>query len=306
MRVSRRTFALGAVATLASRPLRAAPPGGIPPRPPGLEDEPLELRALRIEQREASPPGDREAPPPGYDVLLALPRDAQSPVPLVILLHGLGETSNPRTGARAWVDLYGLASSVRRLTHGPLVRASARDDWGSALATTNAELAREAYRGLAFACPFVPRMAADKLDAYARWLDSVLVPRVRAEAGARVDASLPRIGGCSYGGWVSLEILLRAPERFGAWAGVQTAIARDSAAGYADRLARVAHGRPLLFETSTGDPFHDANVALAGELIARGIPCDTRVLPGPHDQPWLREAGTPSLLQWLDRASAVG
>jgi hypothetical protein len=26
-----------------------------------------------------------------------------------------------------------------------------------------------------------------------------------------------------------------------------------------------------------------------------------RVLPGPHDQPWLREAGTIEMLHWHDR-----
>ena len=28
-----------------------------------------------------------------------------------------------------------------------------------------------------------------------------------------------------------------------------------------------------------------------------------RVIPGPHDQPWLREAGTIETLLWLDRAA---
>jgi len=81
----------------------------------------------------------------------------------------------------------------------------------------------------------------------------------------------------------------------------KTAISKDSAVAYADRLARVAAGRPLFLETSVRDPFHDATVALAAALHARSAACDLVVLPGPHDQPWLREAGTPSALAWLDR-----
>jgi pimeloyl-ACP methyl ester carboxylesterase len=214
-----------------------------------------------------------------HEVVFAWPRAATRAVPLVILLHGLAETSDETLGSRAWIDRYGLAGGVARC-------AAARD---------------RAYRGLAFACPFVPKMWDAGLDAYVRWLVESLVPAARAEIGAPVDDSPPRIGGCSYGGWVSLEAVIRAPDKFGAWAGVQTAIGRASAPGYAARLAPIARGRPLLIETSTLDPFRDANVALAASLRERGVACDHVVLPGPHDQPWLRRAGTPEMIAWLDR-----
>ena len=275
MRIARRPLTLGLAATLAGRRARAEAP----------DEDPLELRLLRLE----------------HEVLFALPRAPAPPARLVILLHGLAETSDERTGARAWVDRYGLATSVRRLAHPPLAPLSPRNDWGSALATANAALAAQPYRGLGFACPYVPRLSGDRLDAYARWIDAVLVPRLRAEAGDRLDGTAARIGGCSYGGWVSLEVFLRTPG-FGAWAGVQTAIGGGAVAGYADRLVRAAAGRPLLLETSTRDPFHDPSVALADSVRARGVRCDLLVLPGPHDQPWLRESGTPSALAWLDRA----
>jgi pimeloyl-ACP methyl ester carboxylesterase len=234
-------------------------------------------------------------------VLLALPKAPAAPVPLVVLLHGLAETVDAHIGARAWVDRYGLSDAVRRLSHPPLALTGARDDWGGALAATNAALAGRAYRGLAFACPHVPRMPSDKIDAYARWLNDVLVPRARAEAGDRISAALPRLGGCSYGGWVSLEVFLRAPDRFAAWAGVQTAITAGSAPGYVDRLLHGNGGRPLLFETSDKDPFHDGNVAMSSALAAHGVSNDLLVLPGPHDQAWLKESGTASAVAWLDR-----
>jgi pimeloyl-ACP methyl ester carboxylesterase len=275
MRISRRAFAVGAVAALA----RKSASGDT------IDARKLEVRSLDLE----------------HPSLLALPV-RRGRAPLVVLLHGLGETTDAGAGANAWLDRYGIASAVERLRYPPLARVSTRDDWGVTLATTNAALAEERYQGLAFVCPYVPRMTVEKLDDYARWIDEVLVPRARAEAGNRVDASPARIGGCSYGGWVSLEVFLRAPGRFGTWAGVQTAIGRDTAAGYAERLSRAKRAMPLLVETSLGDPFHDANVALNRELIARGVPCDLLVLPGPHDQAWLRESGTPCLLAWLDRA----
>ena len=41
--------------------------------------------------------------------------------------------------------------------------------------------------------------------------------------------------------------------------------------------------------------------ALAAELKTRNVPHAYRVIPGPHDQPWLREAGTIEAVHWLDR-----
>jgi predicted esterase len=274
MPIGRRALAIGLASALAARRVRGEP---------SSEDDPLEIRVLRLE----------------HEVLLALPRAHAAP--LVVLMHGLAETSDEHTGARAWVDRYGLVTSVRRLLHPPLAPISGRDDWGGALSVQNAALAARPFHGLGFACPFVPRMAGGGLDAYARWVTRILIPRVRAEAGDRLDASPARIGGCSYGGWISLELFLRAPEHFGAWAGVQTAIAREAASGYADRLARLPAARPLFIETSTRDPFHDASVALADALRSRKIPYELNILPGPHDQPWLRESGTPCALAWIAR-----
>ena len=276
MRIARRAFTLGLATALAGPRARAD----------SLADDALDLRTLHLE----------------HEVLLALPPAPAPAGRLVVLLHGLAETSDEHTGARAWVDRYGLAASVRRLRQAPLAPISSRDDWGGALATTNLALAARPYRELGFACPYVPRMPTGKLAAYTQWIEETLIPRVRAEAGERLDATPARIGGCSYGGWVSLEVFLRAGHAFSGWAGVQTAIARGSVTAYADRLARATAGRPLLLETSARDPFQEASAALADALHARNVACDFVVLPGPHDQPWLRESGTPSALAWLDRA----
>jgi hypothetical protein len=102
----------------------------------------------------------------------------------------------------------------------------------------------------------------------------------------------------------SREVFLRRPDLFGAWGGVQAAFGPERAAAYADRLAKAvasAGPRDLHLLTSKGDPFHDANARLASQLAKRSIPHTLRVLPGPHDQPWLREAGTIEMLLFHDR-----
>ena len=95
MRIARRTLAFGISAALAGARARAD----------ASDDEPLDLRTLRID----------------HEVLLALPRDPAPPGRLVVLLHGLAETSDEHTGVRAWVDRYGLVTAVRRLIRAPLV-----------------------------------------------------------------------------------------------------------------------------------------------------------------------------------------
>jgi predicted esterase len=230
-------------------------------------------------------------------------------VPLVVLLHGLGEAGDPRAGANAWTDRYGLSTSYDRLRAPPLERTSKRPDWTDVrLGQVNAELLRTPFHGLAFVCPVTPNVAkladpAAALDRYASWLVDTVVPRARREAPVFADAARTHLDGCSMGGYVGLEVFLRRPDFFGAWGGVQSAFGGQRAASYADRIARVVKKtpRPIHLETSEQDPFREANQLLSAELKKRGVAHELRVLPGPHDQPWLREAGTIEMLLWHDR-----
>ena len=54
-------------------------------------------------------------------------------------------------------------------------------------------------------------------------------------------------------------------------------------------------------ETSHSDPMQDLNRALSNDLTRRGVANDFVVLPGQHDQTFLREAGTMEMLLWHDR-----
>lgn len=239
-------------------------------------------------------------------------------VPLLVLLHGLGETGDPRTGAWAWQERYGLGEAYDRLRRPPIARTSRRLDLPDArVAELNAALAARPFRGMVIACPYTPNLprAANppaSFDAYAAWLVDVVIPRARKEAPVVIaDPAHTALDGCSLGGAVGLEVFLRRPDQFAAWGGVQSAIGAPRAPGFADRLAAAVSKVPVVagapkapsihLETSTADPFRDSNVALARELTKRGVANDLLVLPGPHDQPWLREAGTLEMLLWHDR-----
>ncbi|HEY2509270.1 MAG TPA: alpha/beta hydrolase-fold protein [Polyangiaceae bacterium] len=263
--IGRRALVLGAAAaasSLRAHPASSQSEGDWRPRD-------LELREIRVE-------GSRSRL-----FVLAIPRHLESfeRVPLVVLLHGLGECGDEHAGAWAWHERYGLGTSYDRLH------------------------AAGTMRGLVLACPYMPDLPiADPgaFDAYARWLVETVVPRARREAPAAFDTpSRTYLGGCSLGGHFSLEVLLRRPEAFGAWAGVQTAVGEAAGERYASRLGGAGQ-RPLLVQTSTEDPFRKGNEAIDRGLTRAGVPHTFLELPGPHDQPWLRRTGTARMLQWLD------
>ncbi|WP_437720080.1 alpha/beta hydrolase [Sorangium sp. So ce861] len=305
MLLPRRPFLALCAAALTPRVALADPAGAPPAAPP----PPAPSAPPAFDVRDLQVPGDRAL---GRRFTLLVPRHLApgERAPLLVLLHGLGETGDERLGAFAWLERYGLGSSYDRLRRPPLGRASRRKDWTDArLAEVNAALAARPFRGLAIACPYTPNVhkapnPSAALDGYARWLAEVVLPRARAEAPVFDDAARTSLDGCSLGGFVGIEVFLRRPELFGAWGGVQAAISAHRAPAYADRLAKAVAAtgpRDIHLLTSKGDPFHDANTALAAQLAKRSIPHALRVLPGPHDQPWLREAGTIEMLLFHDR-----
>jgi enterochelin esterase-like enzyme len=216
--------------------------------------------------------------------VLGVPRHLEpyERVPLLVLLHGLGETGDQRTGAWAWMERYGLGTAYDRLR------------------------AASSMRGLVLVCPYMPDLpVADPraFDAYARWIVETVVPRARREAPALDAPRSTYLCGCSLGGHFSLEVFLRRPEAFGAWGGVQTAVGAPAGARYAQRLAETVARvgpRALLVESSTGDAFRAGNEALADGLTRAAVASTFIELPGPHDQTWLRGSGTARMLQWFD------
>jgi iron(III)-salmochelin esterase len=253
-------------------------------------------------------PGDRAI---GNRFVMLVPKPARK-TPLVCALHGLGETGHPRTGAWAWVERYGLGTSYDRLCEPPIRRVDPKVRYWTdeRLVEVNALLEREPFQGIAVVCPYTPNVRkasqgrSKALDLYADWLVTEVLPRARKEADVFDDPAHTSLDGCSLGGYVGIEVLLRKPDHFGAWGTVQGAFGGGRAVHYAERLAdlQAQHGkRRIHVETSTDDTFRDDNEALARELTKRGVDHDFTMPPGPHNQPFLRDSGTVEMLLWHDR-----
>jgi len=232
-------------------------------------------------------------------------------VPLLVLLHGLGEAGEPGAGVYAWVERYGLGTAYARLRRPPVTRDPHAADLlpDARLDGINASLAAQPFRGMAVACPFTPivgRMPDPEgaLDAYAAWIADVVIPRARKEAPVVPDAAHTALDGVSMGGYVGVEVFTRRPDAFCAWGGVQSAFGAARLPRYADKIAAAlaSTGKTSVrIATTEGDPFREVSVALAGLLAKKGVPADLVVSPGQHDQRFLREVGTLEMLLWHDR-----
>lgn len=289
--MQRRAFLAAAAAVLArARPSRAATPASAE----------LDQHDLRLD-------GD---PRLAKRALLLVPKalPAAGTLRVLVLLHGLGETGNELLGIHAWGERYGLVRAYERLRHPPLARTLPKHSYltDAHLADLNRDLVAHPFRGLALLCPVTPRTSsASALDRYADWIEQTLLPAARERAPIGEGAAHTGLDGCSLGGRVGVEVFLRKPALFGSFGGVQAAIDVPAADRYAKRiaaaLARVGP-RPIHVETSTGDPFRKAGERLAHQLDALGVKHTLSVLPGPHNQPFLREVGTLEMLLWHDRA----
>jgi enterochelin esterase-like enzyme len=157
-------------------------------------------------------------------------------------------------------------------------------------------------------CPYTPNVykeasTAAAVDRYAAWVKGTLLPAARAATPARGDAAGTAIDGCSLGGYVALEVFLRAPEEFGAVGGVQAAIGETPALLSAVRLRKAidrAGPRAIHIETSIWDPSLKVHELWSARLKELGVPHELDILPGGHDQMFLREVGTLEMLLWHD------
>jgi predicted esterase len=236
-------------------------------------------------------------------------------LPLLVLLHGLGETGNEKLGIHAWGERYGLVRAYERLRRPPVERLYPKQSWFSDehLARVNRSLARRAFGGVVLACPVTPNPykqtpAAKTIDRYADWLENTLLPAVRERAPVAEAARHTGLDGCSLGGYVGVEVFLRKPHLFGSFGGVQSAFSAPAALVYAERIARALADvgpRPIRLGSSGADPYAAANRAFSKKLDQLGVPNELSLPPGPHNQPWLKEVGTLDMLLWHERQLAV-
>lgn len=264
------------------------------------------LREAALEEHDVQVP---DSPANLSRCVVALPtrRDESKKLPVVVLLHGLGETRDPKLGVRAWLDAYGLDSALARLEENQL-RGDISYEFLSAeeRSSLNDSMRDHPFRGLCIVCPFLPNPHVggrwqDALLRYAVWLTEKLLPTVRREFATVVDERVA-IGGVSLGGFSAVEVYLQRPKAFQALCSVQGAFSKIYAQAAAQRLLATGQTPAVYAGTSTFDPYRVANVDFARAIQAGGGNVKLNVRKGPHSQAWLREIGTLDTLLWLDRA----
>lgn len=231
--------------------------------------------------------------------------------PLLIALHGLAETADPELGAYAWVRRYGIGAGYAHLRRPATISVEGLGKMATQARVDElqATLAATPFGGMVIACPYTPNLWRGSpeaiLDAYAKWLFEVLIPRLSAETPVLAGEAHRGIDGVSLGGYASLGVGTRAWGQLGAIGCVQAAVSRAEAPRWAEGFAKArasSGARRLHVLTSTGDAFREGNEALDRALTARGVPHEFRLAVGPHDQPFLRGPGSLEMLLWHDRA----
>ena len=226
--------------------------------------------------------------------------------PGLLLLHGRGEVGDELAGIHAWRGPYGLAESYGRLLRSPVRLDAEQSEFmrRPQLDALNAALLRTPFDGLVLICPVTPNPHAEGqpervLDQYAEWIEDTLLPAVRARAPL---GGAPRLGidGCSMGGYVAAEVFVRKPQLFQTFGVVQPAIGEFRVARYARHLAAATQAglAGIHLQSSTRDPYRQATEALGRQLERLGARHTLSLLPGPHDQRWLRATGTLAMLAW--------
>ncbi len=227
--------------------------------------------------------------------------------PGLLLFHGLGEANDAELGMHAWRTSYGLSESYSRLRRAPLALSAEQASFilKPQLDALNAALAAKPFTGMVVICPVTPNPrrqgdSAHVLDGYSEWIEHTLLPAARAQAPLDAGRGIG-VDGCSLGGYVAAEVFARKPELFRSFGVVQPAFGEFRVARYAGHLARALRSKSLSgihLQTSTGDPYREATRALGRQLERLDARFTLDVLPGPHDQRWLRATGTLAMLAW--------
>lgn len=236
-------------------------------------------------------------------------RAPQDPSPIVVALHGRGESGRGLdAGAAGFRDDYLVDRIDRKLRAPPIMR---EDLLGYAtderIAKWNASLKSAPYRGVVLACPYAPDLK-DKSPggarAYGRFIAEALVPTVRNAYAPQVGPERTGLDGISMGGRLALWIGLQFPEIFASVGAIQPALRAEDAPTVV-ALAKAARAkRPGLFlrlASSEDDPFLRAVEVTSEALKKAGISHDLVVVPGPHSYDFNRGPGAVELLGWHER-----
>jgi hypothetical protein len=295
---SRRSFGLGLFGlALAGCEGRGAAPTRAGPGPGGTV---LDFAATDV------------LPGGGKALLLAAPEGADRP--LLVALHGRGESRSVQAGAFGYRDDYEIGHMLARLRQPPLTAGDLRGlVTPERLAALNASLAKAPFAGLSLLTPYAPDLAdrsADGARGYGAFVTETLLPRAaealgaRGEWGERRERTRTGIDGISMGGRLSLFVGLSRPDVFGTVGATQPALDAAEAPLFSALAARAMEKAPVRLRllTSEGDYFLRAVEALAERLIADRVPHELTVAKGPHDYVFNRGPGAAELLLWHERA----
>lgn len=245
---------------------------------------------------------------PERERALVLVPEGAAALPVVVALHGRGETRSLDIGARGFRDFYGLDRVDGRLRAPPI---TSDDLLGftteERLSRINASLAAAPYRGVVLACPYAPDLTDRSFagaEAFGRFVTSVLLPKAREKAGAPASPERTGIDGVSMGGRLALWIGFRFPEAFGAVGAMQPALRPNEAQTVAKLAAEARARNPKLrirLLSSEDDPFLEAVTAASEAMRTAGVENELVVVPGPHDYEWNRGPGCAEMLLWHER-----
>jgi predicted esterase len=278
--------------------------------PPALAG-PKRLESAELSLIELALPGDTAF----GRALLALPREPGPEPSLLVLLHGLGETTDQDVGAHAFAERYGLLSAVQRLSHPPLARVEPRQDYfGSGrLDELNQRLRERPYHPPVIVCPFTPNPykpgGNQVLTRFTRFVCGELRAAVEQSAGVEFSPSSTMISGVSLGGFLAIEIFLRNAGQFCGLGCAQAAFGPNQAVRYAAAIAKASDElgpRRVEILTSSMDPYRRSNELFHRYLVQRKQAARLRVSPGPHDQRWLNESGVIEMLLAADDVLNAG
>ncbi len=225
----------------------------------------------------------------GSPVVVVRPKEAKGPLPLVVLIAGLGELARgAKAGAAGHVERYGLVPAYRAVLSGRLDAESFQG------LVTGDDL--EGYRQR-LACGFgglvLVGVAApvDYSRRFERYVTETVVPW--AERTLNVVPGRRGIDGISLGARHAL-ILGLGTGKFDAVGTQQAAVRRPAAVLRAAPRARAGAVVNLL--TSTHDPFRPDVLRLGAALAKVPVSTEVRVLPGRHDK---RFAKGPAMIDLL-------
>lgn len=227
--------------------------------------------------------------------------------PLVIAFGGAGECARPpRRGALAWIDYYRTDEAVVALEDSTL---EAGDFRGLAVPKEikdfNRRLKKRPYSGIILACPASPLIMGStgpEFPDYEEYIMMDLIPALKKryrilEDGLGVD-------GVSMGGARSMYYGFKYPEVFKSIGSVQAAVGPFMDL-YSDLIRRnrdLLRQRSIQMVTSNRDVMARSVKKLYKLLKANDIPCEFRMLTGPHDYIFNQGPGALALLVFHDHA----